>query len=427
MPPKLKVWLLVAAVAAIALLVFAIIGNSGRFVVHTVDYVVASLVNVSGLSPFLVRGLVILATIPFFWAVAKYTRTIIGFQRLRPSLDLYLNPYGIVIVTYVAGFFLAMYFSSRSTYFGLTTGETLKWCADTIEGIRVFDSPGVDPVYGVKLTPCSGDQIASLRARKVGLTGPKRVEVKDPRVFEFFEGVSGRPKVWYTRTSEGVFELFDGPGKHPTTGQDLRAIDAVVVSEILQLHDANTSRQRQQTVERVEQELKQEAEARDASARANHEATLNRYLNRGASNVSSAAVLIVDGSGRIDQSLTQDIASRVKGSTTLFKPAFVQDGLFGRAARGDTSALGELELGRMAASIVLGTISSTSTSEPVAGENVVKAHTTIVLRVYRTTQGFPSSLLMAAGAGVGFSKALAEQRAVGAAIQDAIKKLDESK
>jgi hypothetical protein len=92
MTSKAVPWLAVAVVlvAVVGLLLFLL--STGRFVTGTVGYVTGSLVNVSAMSPLLARGIVILATIPFFWAVAKYTRTAIGFRRLHPSLDLYLNP-----------------------------------------------------------------------------------------------------------------------------------------------------------------------------------------------------------------------------------------------------------------------------------------------------------------------------------------------
>jgi hypothetical protein len=60
------------AILLIALIVGSIIGV--RFVYATVDYVVDNLASRSGLSTFLVRGVVILATIPFFWAIARFTR-----------------------------------------------------------------------------------------------------------------------------------------------------------------------------------------------------------------------------------------------------------------------------------------------------------------------------------------------------------------
>src|SRR2546422_11725472 len=102
---------------------------SEHFVVRTLDYVVQSITSRSGLSPFLVWGVVTFITIPFFWAVGKYTYGLLWLKGVHPSLRLYRNPYGIIIVTYVGTFFLTMYFASREAYF-------YKWCADTPEGIR---------------------------------------------------------------------------------------------------------------------------------------------------------------------------------------------------------------------------------------------------------------------------------------------------
>src|SRR5216683_4858599 len=122
--------------------------RSHHIVIATLDYVVENLSSRSGVSPFLVRGIVIVATIPFFWAVAKYTHWTLWLHGVRPSLRLYRNPYGMIIVAYVGFFFIAMYFASRDAY-------AYKWCADTPEGIRTFDSAGIDPIYGIPLTPCS--------------------------------------------------------------------------------------------------------------------------------------------------------------------------------------------------------------------------------------------------------------------------------
>src|SRR5206468_9087638 len=123
------------------------------------------------------------------------------------------------------GFFVLMYLSSRSSFFGHVTGETLKWCADTPEGIRVFDSPGVDSLYGIQLQPCTAEQIISLRQQSVGIRGPQRIRVADLQSLEFFDPVSGRPKVCYYRASDGSYELFDGPGRHPGTSEQLKPAD----------------------------------------------------------------------------------------------------------------------------------------------------------------------------------------------------------
>lgn len=425
MTSRAFLWFAVALILMVLVGLLLLLYSSGRLVTGTIDYVTTNLVNVSGMSPTLARGLVILATIPFFWAVAEYTRTIVAFRRLGPSLDLYLNRYGIVIVCYVAAFFLSMYFSSRSAYFGLTTGETLKWCSETLEGIRVFDSPGVDPVYGVRLTPCSPDQIVSRRVAEVGLLPPAPIDVADPRGFAFFEGTSRRPRVWYTRTSDGQFELFDRPGVHPTTGRALQPIDEATVAELLRRHEDELIRGRRIADEQMQRDLKAQAAAQEAAVRTKQEALLNRYLSRATAARSSTAVLVTRN-GQIDPSLTQAIASVASASTSLFTPAFVQDGLFDRVFDGDSAPLRELELGSRAMTIVLATVRSVTSRDVISGEDVIKVRATIVLRLYRTTEAFPSRLLTASGEGVGFSSAAAEERASNAALQDAIRQLSQA-
>ena len=77
-PTKL---LALALIGAVALLFFWLQSN---FITDTIDRVVLNIVVASGLSSNLVRGLVILVTIPFFWAIARYTRKWYHFGRLGP-------------------------------------------------------------------------------------------------------------------------------------------------------------------------------------------------------------------------------------------------------------------------------------------------------------------------------------------------------
>ena len=76
--------------------------------------------------------------------------------------------------------------------------------------------------------------------------------------------------------------------------------------------------------------------------------------------------------------------------------------------------------------IIVGTVGTSAASEAVAGENVVKARTIIALRVYRTTEAFPSTLLTATAEGAGFSRSVAEERASKAALQEAMRQLNQA-
>ncbi len=87
-------FVVVALVAVGIYFLFALLWG-GRFVVGTIDRVVSDIVRVSGLSPWLVKGIIIIATIPFFWAVANYSKTWWGYKPVQATLDLYLNKHGI--------------------------------------------------------------------------------------------------------------------------------------------------------------------------------------------------------------------------------------------------------------------------------------------------------------------------------------------
>src|SRR5262245_17746279 len=122
-----SVSILIAVLLAYAITILVSVLSGGRFVTTSIGYVVGEIVRVSGLSPLLVKGVVIVVTGPFFWAVAKLTRRWWGFASVEAGLDLYLNRYGIIIVSYVALFSLAQYVVSRGAYFDMT-GASLKWC-----------------------------------------------------------------------------------------------------------------------------------------------------------------------------------------------------------------------------------------------------------------------------------------------------------
>ncbi len=419
MMAKSTAWLGVGLIVVIAVLLFMLFASSGRFVVGTIDYVTANLVNVSGVSPFLARGLVILATIPFFWAVAKYTRTIVGYRRLKPSLTLYTNRYGIIIVSYVAAFFLTMYFASRQAYFGLTSGETLKWCAESVEGIRVFDSPGVDPVYGRRLAPCTPEQIITLRDDKLGLRRPQLLAIDTPRSFEFFETLSGRPKVWYWRASNGTYELFDRPGRHPRTNAELLPVTPDVVAEVTRLKAEEAIGKAKIAEAEEVAKLRREQDAKAEISRAARNAHREKYVNP-VSGAGSEPVVAAVGANGIDDALSAALAEAIRGRSDILKPAFVSDGLFTRAMQGDTAAFGDLDLDRVASVVVLASIHVSNVLDSAVGEKVVKSEARVSIRVFRPVAGFSSQVWTTIGNGVAFSETVAAARARTEAIEKAV-------
>lgn len=219
-----------------------------QFVTGTINYVVSNLASRSGLSPFLVRGLVIIITIPFFWAVAKFTRNILGLLNLGwAPLSLYRNSYGLIIIAYIAGFFLAMFWSSREAY-------AYKYCGDTPEGIFVSDGTGKDPVYGVELKPCSLDQIKELRNGTGNLHPPTELTISDADSFAWYNAMTGKPRVWYSILPNGDYRFFDRPGTDPHSGQLLQPISPEIVQHLRQAEQSLLQQQRHTAQVQIEEE-----------------------------------------------------------------------------------------------------------------------------------------------------------------------------
>ncbi len=255
----------VVAVLAVVLLVVVLIGSifSAHFVFATINYVVENLASRSGLSPFLVRGIVILATLPFFWAVAVFTRNFIGLMNLGWNpLALYKKSSGIIIIGYVGLFYCAMYWASRDAY-------AYKYCGDTPEHIFVSDGPGKDPIYGVALKPCTLDQVKELRSREGALGSPLELHVQDADAFEWFDGVTGKPRVWYAVRPNGDYRLFDRSGIDPHSGQTLKPITTSIIERIKQ-------RQAAQLAEENEKNAKQLADAAKAQEEVDMQALITQ-------------------------------------------------------------------------------------------------------------------------------------------------------
>jgi len=224
-----------AVLAILAVLLFARWWG-GHFILHTIDYVVETLTTRSGWSHDLVHGLVILASIPFFWAVAKCTY---GLFIPYPSFRLFRSYHGMIIVAYVGIFFLAKYFASRDAY-------SYEWCDNTQEGIRAFDRPGIDPVYGITLHPCTMEERIALRERDRGFHTPPAVRTSDPH----FDTATGRPLQKYYKDRDDHIELFPMDViHHPRWGGLLAPITPEIAREYeQQQHRSGSTQAREQSL-----------------------------------------------------------------------------------------------------------------------------------------------------------------------------------
>ena len=78
-----------------------------------------------------------------------------------------------------------------------------------------------------------------------------------------------------------------------------------------------------------------------------------RYVDPLALEEGPPVALAVGSSGRVDDELSTTLARAIGGSQDLFRPAFVEDGLFLRAASGDRGILVDLGLGSYRGDILL--------------------------------------------------------------------------
>jgi TPR repeat protein len=166
--------------------------------------------------------------------------------------------------------------AEEPTFFDPTTGKAAVWFFRTPAGeIELYDAKGYHPGTGEALSPVTREVVEEWKGRKKPVaTRPSRPpKPVDPKNYAFFDPVSGEPRIWYSRTSGGTFEFFDGPGFHPITGKALTSADKTFVSEYqLRLEEEERQRIAAQKAEanrlRMEAEAKNQREREEAARRA---------------------------------------------------------------------------------------------------------------------------------------------------------------
>jgi hypothetical protein len=218
--------LLIVAIALACMFVISIAKYA--LLVQIINTATNNLSHRSGLSIFLIRGIVIIVSIPFLMACVQFGRRVPFFWtggESQPKLWFSTKASGIVIVFYIGLYSLALFWASQNAY-------SKKWCAVTPEGLRAFDSPGPEPIYGIETHKCTLDEIEAIRSQEGGRVGPGRIIIADARHYSFFSP-TGKPLVWYYRSPNGEYEFFDQSGLYPGTGEPLRPIDNAARNEII--------------------------------------------------------------------------------------------------------------------------------------------------------------------------------------------------
>ncbi len=386
-------------------------------VLKTFNYVVQNIVNVSGMSTWLAKGLVLLILIPFIWAIKTLVK--IGFfKRDKQKKEKRISQ--LIVLVYIALFFFSMYLLGRNTYFNHATNEPSKFYTVTPEGIRFFDSPGFDPVYGKELKPVTPQLIEQIRRSQKGL-GPKHVTISENT--EFFDSITREPKIWYYKDSEGNYEFFDQPGYHPVYYEDLKPINKDVV---IDFNKTLKQEEERQATEKRENELISEAAEKEKAKKEKLESkklfiqtNINSLISNDSS-ISEIGIAIKEKGGnnvspnsvRLKDKIGDKISKEnVKGLTGFFKKQFYENGYFEDLLQGNSQVAIDLELGKHIDYVVLGDKKSTFSQDARLGD-LISCSLELDLKIIMAETGEMVAFQSIKESGIGIDNNKAEDQAI---------------
>ncbi len=173
------------------------------------SYFTDHLANLLGVNLYLIRAAVVLAIVPFFYALKLLFSVNSRKRRIGSGIIT------ILIVLYNIG----LYQATKDLSFGFQEGKILKWYAITPEGVRFFDRPGVDPVYGIPLKPVTPEVIRNLKTIEKG-----DFRTVDAAQTAWFNPITSDPQLWYYQGPDGDLEFYNKPGFHPFTNEPLKPV-----------------------------------------------------------------------------------------------------------------------------------------------------------------------------------------------------------
>lgn len=401
-----------------------LLGLKGLF-----SYFADKVINTTGVNPYLAKAIVLTLMIPLLWSF-KWT---FSFRSKRRKISY------AIFACYILIFYISMFFMTKEQKFDFSTGEAMKFCAQTPEGVRCFDAPGFDPKYGIKLKAATPELVANMEKMNRGML-PKELKYSSVEAVEFFDRLTGETKVWYFQNQAGEYELFDSPGVHPTYGEALKPATKDIVNKVKSAIDiAKKNAEEKRALQTKEQEEKQALKGREQALQAKdqeikqaaqkRESFLNRYIgNRSFINKPGSidvAVIVISDTGKTDQKISQKISSQLKSKAvnanmSFFSSQFMADGLFERLFKGDAKVIQQLELAHHIDYAILGK-NSISFAENPEMQNLITAKVVLEIHLISTKSGTIEDSFSISEVGAGFSKSNAEE----ATLEKIYKKLGE--
>jgi len=208
---------------------------------------------------------VALGILTFFWFAGWRILLFpwVGDGRKRAALLLAATVLGLAAMERV----------TRDVYFSRADGEPLKFYIRTLDGYKFSESPGTDPVYGVRYWPVTAES-----AKEYLLWKKRGGKMQDPALPEdqYFSTADGEPLRWYAELPDGRIEMFTLPGFHPRTGQKLLAATPEVAKRLEKQKAGEEAKRRQEELAR--QEAREEARRRSREAAERSRLRPGRYV-----------------------------------------------------------------------------------------------------------------------------------------------------
>jgi len=252
--------------------------------------------------------------------------------------------------------------------FNQATGEPVKWYVLRPDGdVTLFSSGGFDPVLGVEKHPVTPTVCRIIERQKKGLK-PREItaEIKNN---EFFDSVTGRPRVWYHRDRDGEFKLFNAEGFF--NGQLLLPVTDEIVSEFRTRVQAETVAARARAVAEAAEAARGAKATREREELALKERTRTELVGLFGTATYPANVVIVGTKSRgRDNTASLEAAQRLQESLAdalrrrgmvvdEFRPAIYSTVHFDALMNGEFGILAEAGLAQKMRAGVLSTVEST--------------------------------------------------------------------
>jgi len=241
---------------------------------------------------------------------------------------------------------------------------------------------------------------------------PERIYIRQNSLereeIKFFRP-DGKARVWYYRSKDGRFELFNRKGYHPIYKGKLKPVTPEVVSQIEKQLKADEEIKRKET-----KSLEEERVVRD------NENFLNRYLlSRSFLNMPESqevVVIVIDEGVKVSQDISQKIVALLKtkgvnATASLFTNSFVSDGIFEKIFKGDAGEVRKLELSKHSDHLILGKKLVNFTENPEM-QNMITAKASIEIHIVSSKTGTIVDSFTITETGAGFSRATAEEMVI---------------